>query len=314
MRNECNIIRDLLPLYIEDMVSDDTISFVEEHISRCAACRAELQIMKNPTNLEENISVETNNDVENFQNFKREWKRKNKILVGKAATIAIICILFVGIIAASLVITDIRKGYEIPFEREELDSISMTYVSSSVVTDTYTFDNKEECALILDFFDSLQITSKTYEDSTDDVSAWAITFHLSDGTEEKVTILDDGGKYTILYGENKSAVMRSKMKYEDGMKLQDMLHEKKSVQILVDGTLYYWDRKETPSKDYTAYGEILETVDGTPIKDCQMMARFDATGTIYTSEQTADVIYIEMSIDGAIKCWVRFVSSEFTDS
>lgn len=41
MRNECNIIRDLLPLYVENMVSDDTASFVAEHMESCPACQKE---------------------------------------------------------------------------------------------------------------------------------------------------------------------------------------------------------------------------------------------------------------------------------
>lgn len=49
MRNECNIIKDILPLYAEDMVSSDTIDFVESHLKVCAACRAELQRMENPS-------------------------------------------------------------------------------------------------------------------------------------------------------------------------------------------------------------------------------------------------------------------------
>ena len=48
MRNECNIIRDLLPLYAEEMVSQDTASFVEEHLEGCDACRDELAQMRQP--------------------------------------------------------------------------------------------------------------------------------------------------------------------------------------------------------------------------------------------------------------------------
>ena len=46
MRNECNIIRDILPLYAEDMVSDDTVSFVEEHLQTCAECSAMYERIK----------------------------------------------------------------------------------------------------------------------------------------------------------------------------------------------------------------------------------------------------------------------------
>lgn len=46
MKNECSIVRDLLPLYIEDMVSADTGEFVKEHLDGCEACRAEWEGMK----------------------------------------------------------------------------------------------------------------------------------------------------------------------------------------------------------------------------------------------------------------------------
>lgn len=48
MRNECNIIRDLLPLYAENMVSPDTANFVEEHFKSCEACRKEFEGIKEP--------------------------------------------------------------------------------------------------------------------------------------------------------------------------------------------------------------------------------------------------------------------------
>ncbi len=48
MRNECNIIRDLLPLYAEKMVSSDTVAFIEEHLKDCEACRKEYEGIKEP--------------------------------------------------------------------------------------------------------------------------------------------------------------------------------------------------------------------------------------------------------------------------
>ncbi len=48
MRNECNIIRDILPLYAENMVSPDTADFVEEHLKGCASCRKEYERAKEP--------------------------------------------------------------------------------------------------------------------------------------------------------------------------------------------------------------------------------------------------------------------------
>ncbi len=48
MKDECSIVRDLLPLYAEKMVRPETACFVEEHLKGCAACRAELEKEKSP--------------------------------------------------------------------------------------------------------------------------------------------------------------------------------------------------------------------------------------------------------------------------
>lgn len=37
--NECNIIRDLLPLYAENLTSPDSGEFIEKHLASCAQCR-----------------------------------------------------------------------------------------------------------------------------------------------------------------------------------------------------------------------------------------------------------------------------------
>lgn len=48
MKNECSIVCDLLPLYAEDMVSEDTAEFVKEHLGKCPTCRAELEKLRKP--------------------------------------------------------------------------------------------------------------------------------------------------------------------------------------------------------------------------------------------------------------------------
>ena len=45
----CHIILDLLPLYIEDMVSPETAEVVRDHISSCPHCREAWEQMNRPT-------------------------------------------------------------------------------------------------------------------------------------------------------------------------------------------------------------------------------------------------------------------------
>ena len=48
MKHNCEIVRDLLPLYAEQIASPASTALVEEHLAECPACRAELQRMEKP--------------------------------------------------------------------------------------------------------------------------------------------------------------------------------------------------------------------------------------------------------------------------
>ena len=57
MKVTCNVIRDLLPLYAEDMVSEDTRRLVEEHIASCDDCKKQLAEMGAPHDLPTDIDT-----------------------------------------------------------------------------------------------------------------------------------------------------------------------------------------------------------------------------------------------------------------
>ena len=52
MKNECSIVRDILPLYAEKMVSKDTAEFVKGHLENCPVCCAELEKLREPVEVQ----------------------------------------------------------------------------------------------------------------------------------------------------------------------------------------------------------------------------------------------------------------------
>ena len=46
MKISCNVIKDILPLYVEDLASEESRSVVEQHISSCDKCKKELEDMQ----------------------------------------------------------------------------------------------------------------------------------------------------------------------------------------------------------------------------------------------------------------------------
>lgn len=55
----CNIIRDLLPLYAEDMVSDDSKQMVDEHLCGCDECTKELAVIKKTTRVPIDVNAKS---------------------------------------------------------------------------------------------------------------------------------------------------------------------------------------------------------------------------------------------------------------
>ena len=46
-QNECDIIKDLVPSYVDEICSEASKLWIEEHLQECEQCRATAELMKN---------------------------------------------------------------------------------------------------------------------------------------------------------------------------------------------------------------------------------------------------------------------------
>ena len=94
MKNECNIVRDILPLYVEDMVSEETAKFVKEHLAECKSCREDYEAMKSTDGFVENKSdnsedIKIANGLKNIKNTINK-KIRSIVLCAVAAVLVVI--------------------------------------------------------------------------------------------------------------------------------------------------------------------------------------------------------------------------------
>ena len=73
MKIKCNVIKDILPLYIENIASEDTRVLIEEHVDECADCKKELEEMKFPRNIPIDINTNVIKKVKN-KLFREKFK------------------------------------------------------------------------------------------------------------------------------------------------------------------------------------------------------------------------------------------------
>ena len=98
MKNDCDIIRDLLPLYADKACSERSRELVEEHLRECPDCR-ELVGMLLETEIEDTLSDEKESVI---QYGIRQFRRRTA-LVGSAVSGAVIVPLLVIAVISLLV-------------------------------------------------------------------------------------------------------------------------------------------------------------------------------------------------------------------
>lgn len=97
MSNQCNLIKDILPLYVEDMVSADTQEFVNAHLEQCAECRAELERMRGSTKFVPNIDT----DIVPLKKIKKDlFIRRLQTIFFTAIVACVVAIIAFGVLTS----------------------------------------------------------------------------------------------------------------------------------------------------------------------------------------------------------------------
>ena len=99
MKNECSVVRDILPLYLENMVSKETAELIKEHLENCPECAAEFEAMKSGKTVEK-IGEEVQSDFEaevlkSIKNIRKKF-RKKVLRVGGIIAAILAAILIAG--------------------------------------------------------------------------------------------------------------------------------------------------------------------------------------------------------------------------
>ncbi|MFD1777208.1 zf-HC2 domain-containing protein [Fredinandcohnia salidurans] len=71
---KCTIIQDVLPLYIDEVVSQDTKEMVDQHLQHCEKCREEYETMKRK------LYVPLENKAPIIKKINKQWRRKKMII------------------------------------------------------------------------------------------------------------------------------------------------------------------------------------------------------------------------------------------
>lgn len=134
MSISCDIIRDLLPLYHDDVCSADSKEAISEHLKGCETCREELRLIEADLNTP-HISPKSEKSIKAVS---AAWKKSKKRAYVKGTIITtIICALLVGVFFG------LTQWKVIPVAADVLEVTELSQLSDGgIVFHLFVNDNK----------------------------------------------------------------------------------------------------------------------------------------------------------------------------
>lgn len=133
----CNVIKDLLPLYAEDLVSQESRELIQEHLSGCEDCKKELEALKKSPRLPLEVDTTGLKQISNMI-------RKKRILSVLTAVITLVTVLVTGVIFM-LTPVYLTTGQAIEgVKLREDGGLAIDYSSGIMSRSSHMFENGNE--------------------------------------------------------------------------------------------------------------------------------------------------------------------------
>lgn len=138
----CNVIGDLLPLYVDGVVSEDTKKLVEDHLAGCETCQKAAEEMGKELVLPANGEMAAA-ETRFLQKMKKTWtKRKIRTSVISVAVTAVV------ILGSYMALT--FPQWMIPYEPENFSvavedgQVCVYYTGEGKINCSYGYDGEDE--------------------------------------------------------------------------------------------------------------------------------------------------------------------------
>ena len=127
MKNECSYVRDILPLYYEGMVSEETAEFVKSHLASCEECRKCFDEMQSESGIDRIQSKQATDQAEPIKKFKRKQRKKKILIITAAVLFTAVVLLFVPQILPASISYGESELYTREEQKEAVDFILTSF-------------------------------------------------------------------------------------------------------------------------------------------------------------------------------------------
>ena len=94
-KETCYLVKDLLPLYIDDLCSEDSAKIIKNHLETCSECRKEYEQLTN----QPEIKVVNDTSTELIKGVGKMFKKDKKKAIIRTISVFLVLIILLGVFA-----------------------------------------------------------------------------------------------------------------------------------------------------------------------------------------------------------------------
>jgi hypothetical protein len=202
MSKQCEIVQDLLPLYVDGACSEASAEMVKEHITTCADCNAIYQQMLSHTS--EDILHEESKSVIERHETKEKRKSRRNITIAVLTSIAICVVAIITVFCLLPVSIDFgATNIDLAFDINDVESVEMYhYIGTPASAEKKIITDKESIHNLYEMFEGLSLKKKKIKGDPSEAKITSFRFNLSDGTDYEIVYTEYGVKTGMLSSES----------------------------------------------------------------------------------------------------------------
>lgn len=197
MKNECYIVRDLLPSYIDQLCSEESSRFIEQHIATCEHCAELLNQMRVEFDIQEQQEIPARIEQKKpFQKIAHFFNAQKNFTIFLSISFWVALIVTVGLFIYSLnVFSELNDEREMAqvIEQQKQDIMEKTF---SVLSTPSNIDEKALQAIFQEYSGKLEHLAVISTENIDENDV----IYLQDGPKNFFPI--DYSQAELVIGEN----------------------------------------------------------------------------------------------------------------
>lgn len=201
MSKQCDIIQDILPLYVDGACSEASAEMVKEHLATCADCNKIYQQMLSHAN--EDILHEESESVLLRHETKERKRNRRNITIAVVASIALCVVALFTVFCLLPVTIDFGSAnIDFAFDVNEIESVEMYhYAGTPASAEKKVITDKEAIKNLYEMFEGLSLKKKNISGDSSEAKITSFRFNLSDGTDYEIVYAEYGVKKGMLSSE-----------------------------------------------------------------------------------------------------------------